>query len=49
MDNWMFVVDFVMNLFTWAIILVGGFLLRNYLPTYFQEKGKCRLGKPAGG
>ena len=40
MDNWMFVVNFVMNLFTWAIILVVGFLLRNYLPTYFQEKGK---------
>jgi len=37
-DNWMFVVNFVMNLFTWAIILVVGFLLRNYLPTYFQER-----------
>lgn len=36
----MLAINVVMNLFTWAILLVGGLLLRNYLPAYFQEKGK---------
>lgn len=40
MNDWMFAVNFIMNLLTWVVLVVGGFFLRSYLPTYFQEKGK---------
>jgi hypothetical protein len=40
MQNWVFAISTAMHLFTWVIILVGGFFLRKYLPAYFQEKGK---------
>ena len=40
MDNWIFAINFVMNLLTWGILIVGWLLLRDYLPGYFQEKGK---------
>lgn len=37
--DWMSV-NFLMNLITWVVLIVGGLLLRSYLPSYFQEKGK---------
>jgi hypothetical protein len=39
-DNWMFAFNFVMNLLTWVILIIGGLLLRSYLPSYFQQKGE---------
>ena len=40
MDNWL---PFLMNLCAWIAFLVVWLLLRKYLPTYFQEKGKNLL------
>jgi len=33
-------INILMNLATWVVLIIGGLLLRNYLPSYFQEKGK---------
>ena len=40
MDNLISVLNFMMNLLTPVVLIVGGLFLKNYLPTYFQEKGK---------
>jgi hypothetical protein len=37
MDNWMFDVNLAMNLLTWPIL---GLVLRFYLPSYLEQKGK---------
>jgi len=37
MNNWL---SITMNLCTWIALLVFLLLLKRYLPTYFQEKGK---------
>ena len=40
MSDWMFAVSLMTDLLTWVALIVGGLLLRSYLPAYFQEKGK---------
>jgi hypothetical protein len=39
-SDWMFAISVITDLLTWIVLIVGGLLLRNYLSTYFQEKGK---------
>ncbi|MFZ2400110.1 MAG: hypothetical protein WAW31_15735 [Smithella sp.] len=37
MNNWVLI---IMNICTWIALLVFYLLMKNYLPKYFQEKGK---------
>jgi predicted nuclease with TOPRIM domain len=32
-------VNFIMNLITWVILIIGGLLLRSYVPSYLKHKG----------